>query len=76
MAQLIREAGGGVCLQFQVRGSLIPSPTPSFSSLAVLQATYSKQRKAGRGAGNEATLYLRASNEKLGVGLGTRLHCT
>ena len=50
-AQLIREAGGGVCdvqlsfitLTVYSRGSLIPSPTPSFSSLAVLQATYGKQ---------------------------------
>ena len=67
-----REAGGGACdvysqlsfiidgLQFQVRGSLVPSPTPSFSLLAVLQATYGKQRKAERGTVmNKATLYLR-----------------
>ena len=32
--------------------SLVPSPTPSFSSLAV---RYCKRRKAGRGTGNEAT---------------------
>ena len=31
--------------------SLVPSPTPSFSSLAV---RYYKRRKAGRGTGNEA----------------------
>ena len=43
----------------QVRGNLVPSPTPSFSLLAVLQAMYGKQRKAGRGTGNEVTLYLR-----------------
>ena len=46
-------------LQFQVCGSLIPSPTPSFLLLAVLQVTYGKQQKAGHGTGNEATLYLR-----------------
>ena len=33
--------------------SLVPSPTPSFSSLAV---RYCKRRKAGRGTGNEATV--------------------
>ena len=32
-------------------GSLVPSPTPSFPSLAV---RYCKRRKAGRGTGNEA----------------------
>ena len=35
------------------RPSLVPSPTPSFSSLAV---PYCKRQKAGRGTGNEATL--------------------
>ena len=34
----------GVCL--------VPSPTPSFSSLA----PYCKRRKAGRGTGNKASL--------------------
>ena len=38
--------------------SLVPSPTPSFSSLAV----------------RYIPLYRTASDEKLGVGLGTRLH--
>ena len=36
--------------------SLVPSPTPSFSSLAV-RLRYCKRRKAGRGTGNEARVY-------------------
>ena len=53
--QLIREAGGGVCDVANCRSSLtvysftfvvasfLSSPTPSFSSLTILQATYGKQ---------------------------------
>ena len=36
--------------------SLVPSPTPSFSSLAVRYLPYCKRQKAGRGTGNEASL--------------------
>ena len=51
MCQLSFIIGG---LQFQVRASFVPSPTPSFSSLAILQAMYIKQRKAGRGTGSSS----------------------
>ena len=41
--------------QMSSAASLVPSPMPSFSALAV---PYSKLRKAGRGTGNEAILLL------------------
>ena len=41
-----------------VEGSLVPSPTPSFSSLLSTVKLYrtKQRRKAGRGTGNEARL--------------------
>ena len=52
--------------------SLVPSPTPSFSSLALLP--HCKRRKAGRGTGNEVSLVPDADFEKCtrndGMGFG------
>ena len=76
-AQLIREAGGGACDVANCRSSLtvfscsfkfvvasFPVPCPAFRCLPYCKRhTYSKQRKAGHGTGNEATLYLRVSSQ-------------
>ena len=54
-----RNSLGNLGYSSQVQCSLVPSPTPSFSLLAVRRLQYGKRRKAGRGTGNEATKNLK-----------------
>ena len=56
-----------------VFSSLVPSPTPSFTSLAV---RYCKRRKAERGTGNEAKYnYFLDSDTYSELSLQQGLHC-